>query len=103
MVKGGTVPFLASEEAPAPDGHETVVKQEFLTPVLRAHLQTRDDLADEMSELQRFFNSRGVATEIRWPSVVDFQRLLQERFEASLWAVQSEQGLETPLPTELPA
>lgn len=94
MIKGGTAPLLEPDEVPAGPGHEVSIRNEHLSPNLRAHLHTRDELADEMNALQRFFAARAVPTEIRWPNVVDFQRLLQERFDASLWAVQSNQATE---------
>ncbi len=93
MIKGGTAPFLESDDLPLEEGHEIHVRSIHIPTALRAHLQTRDELADEMADTHRFFASRGVPTEIRWPNVVDFQRLLQERFEASLWAVESEQNV----------
>lgn len=91
MIKGGNAPFLDSDEAPAGPGHEIPLRPEHINATLQAHLKTRDDLANEMTQLQRVLAGRGVSAELRWPGVVDFQRLLQDsdRFNANLWAVQT--------------
>lgn len=89
MAQGGTAVYqpLGPEGLEMVDGHQIPVPPSLVNRTLKAHLNTRDDLEAAMDDLLRESHRRGAAVQLRWPNTVDFQRLLQDRYDASLAGV----------------
>lgn len=91
--KGGTVPYLPS--ASTQDSDWTIsdsrcvpIHPSLVNSTLQAHLRTRDELQSAMGEFLEESHRRGSAVQLQWPNTVQFQRLLNDRFEASLAALE---------------
>lgn len=88
--KGGTAAYIPAgpDGVPMTVGHQVVIHPSLVNSTLKAHLNTRDELEAAMADFAQDARQRGLAVQLHWPNTVQFQRLLQERYDASLAAVQ---------------
>lgn len=87
--KGGAATYvpIGEDGVPMALGHQVVIHPSLVNSTLKAHLYTRDQLEAEMADFAQEAHRRGAGIQLMWPNTAQFQRLLQERYEASLAAV----------------
>ena len=89
--RGGTAAFVPADDVtPVGRGHAIRVHSSLINSTLRAHFHTKDVLETAMREFLHESRLRGLDPALKWPNSLDFQRLLQEHYDASLAAVSAE-------------